>query len=101
MGQYILNRGDAYNIWSDVVDACFFESALTIDQLREHIRDEFGPQGLEQLPARLERAHKTGCSALAGGTVEELARFWARVHKQDAATFVPRFLTLEVRTEGE
>ena len=36
---------------------------MTLDELREYIKEEHGNDGLRDLPARLERVEKTGTSA--------------------------------------
>jgi hypothetical protein len=46
-----------------VVDAPYFDSALTLDQLKEYTQEQYGKEGLRELSARLDRAHKNGCSA--------------------------------------
>jgi len=50
-----------YLEWSTVVDAPV-TYAMTREELEEHVREEYGNQGLEELPARLERADRCGAS---------------------------------------
>jgi hypothetical protein len=69
MGNLIAKLGpDCYVEWSTVVDAPI-SSTMTLEQLREYIREEYGQAGLERLPARLERVERTGTSGLDGGTL--------------------------------
>lgn len=50
-----------YLEWSTVVDAPV-TYAMTREELEEHIREEEGNLGLQELPARLERADRCGAS---------------------------------------
>lgn len=52
-------------------DGFCYESALTLEQVREVVKQQSGQNGLDQLPERLERAHKNGHSAMDGGTLED------------------------------
>lgn len=71
MGQLILHKDGAYQIYTTIADGACFERALTREELTEYIRQELGDAGLRELPQRLERAHKTGCSSIHGMTLEE------------------------------
>lgn len=62
MPQYIIHKDGAYNIFSTKVDAPYFDQALTLEELTEWYRKEHGEDGMHALPARLGRAHATGCS---------------------------------------
>lgn len=61
MARFILHHDGGYNVWSTIVDAPLYDSALTLAQLRdaEPVTDE-----------RLARAHDKGCSALSGETLD-------------------------------
>jgi hypothetical protein len=63
MPLYIVHHKGAYNFYSTIVDAFFFESALTLEQVEEYTISQYGKVGLGELPKRLDRARKTGCSA--------------------------------------
>ena len=71
MPQFIVYHEGKYNIHSTVSDGPYFSSGLTLDQLTHYIKEEFGNRGLTDLPARLKRAHATGCSGLPKMTLEE------------------------------
>lgn len=71
MARLIIHKDGAYNLYTTVADGACYEGALTLDELREVIRIEYGEDGLRQLPARLERAHATGSSSLHGETLAE------------------------------
>ena len=78
MPAFIIHKDGAYNVFSTVVDACYFEPALTLDELREWYRPEYGEAGMRVLPARLERAHSTGSSAISGShEPKKNAETWA------------------------
>jgi hypothetical protein len=104
MPQLIIHKDGAYNIFSTVVDACHYEPALTLGELTEVIRFEQGQNGIDQLPARLERAHRTGCSSLGGETLEECIccnRAGPNESRLSFDDFVARFLTLPTKQGGE
>lgn len=58
-----LNDGtrDWYLEWSTVVDAPVTHG-MSLDELRDLVRDEYGNEGLRSLPDRLARLDKTGTS---------------------------------------
>ena len=60
-----------YNFYTPVMDAFCYIDSLSIEQVRMVTEKEYGKDGLERLPERLERAHKNGHSAHEGGNLEE------------------------------
>ena len=97
MTQLILHKDGAYNIYSTVSDSARYESALTLEQLEQAIRFEQGEQGVLGLPARIERAHKTGCSSIDGETLEECIccnRAGENESELSLDEFVTKYLTL-------
>ena len=62
MGKLIIKIKDRYFEWSTVSDSPT-TYGMTLDKLREYIKEEYGNVGLEQLPARLERVEKYGTSS--------------------------------------
>ena len=97
MPQLILHKNGAYNLYTTVADGACYESALTLEQLREVIEFDHGQAGLEVLPSRLERAHKTGCSSLRGETLAECIscnRAGPGEAHLSVDEFVRRYLTL-------
>lgn len=97
MPQLILHKDGAYNIYGTIADGPHFESALTLDQLTEVIGQEYGETGLRELPQRLERAHRTGCSSMRGETLEQCISY-NRAGQNEANMpvdeFVRRYITL-------
>lgn len=71
MGHIIINKGDAYNIYSTICDGCLFESALTLEQLKFFIREEAAKKAEEELVSRLERVHQFGTSSRMDSSLEE------------------------------
>lgn len=71
MADFILHRDGVYNIYSTVVDDCFFTPGLTLEQLTEHIRERHGTRGLEALPDRLDRAREKGTSSILDDSIED------------------------------
>lgn len=96
MAQLILHKDGAYQIYTTIADGACFEGALTLEELTEYIRQELGEAGLRELPQRLERAHKTGCSMHGTTLAECLAANRAGENESELSydEFVARYLTL-------
>lgn len=62
---------DCYVIWSTTVDAPI-SSTMTLEELKEHISEEHGREGVRRLPDRLARADATGTSSIHGCTLGAL-----------------------------
>ena len=71
MSAIICHLNGNYNIYSTVMDTFCFDKSISLTELTRVIQRYHGQQGLDQLPARLERAHKNGHSGFEGGTLEE------------------------------
>jgi hypothetical protein len=96
MPQYIIHKDGAYNIFTTIADGACYDGALTLEQLREVIKDEYGEQGMRDLPARLERAHESGCSGR-GWTLDDCIdsnRQGPNEKRMPKDEFVRRYLTL-------
>lgn len=97
MGQLIIHKDGAYNLYTTIADGPCYERALTLEELTEVIRLDLGEQGLRELPARLERAHKSGCSHIGGWTLEECLsanRAGPNESRLPVAEFIATYLTL-------
>jgi hypothetical protein len=66
MGRSIIQYGDLYQEYTSVCDAPTTE-AMTALELAEYVARRYGTEGLEGLPARLERCAKYGSSSYDGG----------------------------------
>jgi len=99
MPQYIIHKDGAFNVFCTVVDACYFEPALTLAELQEWYREEFGKHGMEGLPARIERAISHGTSAFTDD-LDSHIRCGTRVSKVGRPEFIRRFLTLRPTDES-
>lgn len=96
MGRGIIHHEGAYNLWTTVADGPCYESALTLDQLTEAIRLEFGEAGVRDLPERLRRAHVLGTSYV-GTTLDDLIACNRAGDKESKLTrdeLIARYLTL-------
>ena len=71
MGRFIIKLKDLYFEWSTIVDAPV-TYGMTLDELREYIKEEYGNEGLEQLPQRLERVKQHGTSEYLCKSVEDI-----------------------------
>lgn len=83
MSQYIIHHEGAYNQWSTVVDGVCYESALTLDQLRQVISVDEG---------RLLRAHLKGSSSYLE-TLDDLIAINREALSKEQ--FIAKYLTLE------
>lgn len=98
MPQFIIHHEGAYNIYGTIADGCHYESALTLDQLRQVIQQRFGEDGMSKLPERLERAHAKGCSGYEWTLDDciEANRQGPKETRLPREVFIERFLTLPV-----
>lgn len=71
MTEIILHHNGRYNFYDTIMDCIRFESSISLEQLTELIRLEYGERGIDNLPERLERAHAFGHSDPGGGTLDE------------------------------
>lgn len=62
MGQFIVKLAGRYIVWSTVVDAPV-TYGMTLDELREHVQQRDGSNGLAALASRLERVEQYGTSS--------------------------------------
>ena len=74
MPHYIIKIKDKYFEWSTIVDAPI-TYGMTLRQLEKYIKAEYGNNGLEDLPQRLERVAEYGTSAAPYATLEELVEY--------------------------
>jgi len=72
MPKFLIHHKGAYNFYTTVADGACFVSALTLDQVKEYTKEEFGNQGMMNLPGRLERCHRKGVSSCDNQTLREL-----------------------------
>jgi len=104
MANMILHKNGAYNLYTTIAEGACYESPLTLKQLTEHIQRELGEAGLRELPQRLERAHKTGCSSMHGETLERCIscnRAGPNETHLSVDEFVAKYLTLPPQRGGE
>ena len=60
-----------YNFYSTISDGFAYVSSITLDQLTQIVKDNYGEAGIAELPERLERAHEVGHSYRSNDTLEE------------------------------
>jgi hypothetical protein len=97
MSRFIIHRAGAYNLFCTGSDSAVYERALTLQELTEKIRSEYGQRGLQELPERLERAHATGCSGLDGISLADCIEGNRAGPQESELTFdefVAKYLTL-------
>lgn len=102
MGQLILHKDGAYNIYTTVADGPCYDNALTLDELHEVLRFDGGQRAIDELPQRLERAHATGCSSALGMTLLECIacnRAGPNESTLEPEEFIRRWLTLPDNTK--
>lgn len=62
MAHIIIHRDGAFNVYTTICDAPIFDTAITVERLREWHRDEHGRAGEVRLEDALQRAVATGTS---------------------------------------
>jgi hypothetical protein len=70
MPKYIVHYKGYFFEWSSVVDAPVTE-AMNQEEFEEYYKDEYGANGMQDLPKRLKRAINNGTSCIDKMTVEE------------------------------
>lgn len=79
MPRYIIKLTDAvfnkeyYLEWSTIVDAPI-TYGMSLDEFEMYYRTEYGESGVRELPARMERVEKAGCSSFVEDNVLDLVR---------------------------
>lgn len=77
MPRYIIKltgkEGDFYMEWSTIVDAPV-TYGMSLEAFKEHIKEEYGNQGLGELPRRLERVEQYGSSSIARESAADIVR---------------------------
>jgi hypothetical protein len=74
MGRYIIKLGPYYLEWSTIVDAPV-TYGMTLDEFTEYYQAEYGLSAMAELPERLERVNRFGCSAKDGYSIDNLMSF--------------------------
>lgn len=98
MPNFIIHHDGVYNYYTTVADGACYEGGLTLAQVEEIERFERGEQGLRELPRRLERAHKTGCSGMGWSLHTCIQSTREPIMARDE--FISRYLTLPSSGEG-
>ena len=70
MGNCIIKIEDQYFEWSTVVDAPITRGMMLVE-LEAYVKNEYGREGLEKLPARVQRADATGTSMLGHASLDD------------------------------
>lgn len=97
MPKYIIHHEGAYNLYTTIMDGACYEEAMTLEELQQLVKDEQGNEGLRELPASLERAHRTGCSSFTESLDDCLVANRAGPNETELSKdeFIKRFLTLK------
>lgn len=69
MGRCVIKIKDMYFEWSTIVDAPV-TFGLTLDEMRQSIKEDYGQRGLEHFESRLEQIEQIGTSWNNGTTLE-------------------------------
>lgn len=67
-----MHHNNAYNFYDTNWDRFTFDMAITLPELKEWVKQEYGNRGLADLGFRLERAHTKGHSELISPDLESL-----------------------------
>lgn len=75
MGRYVVKHGDAYLVWSSIVDAPI-TMACSLEEMRAWWKEEYGRAGLEELDKQVARgeigelADEVVCNRAGAGETE-------------------------------
>ena len=85
MGRFIAEFGGKYCEWSTVVDAPI-TYLLTEEEMRGHLHEQYGDDGLASFESRMERVRKQGCSGMNYTRADLLSFNRAGPHESHLAT---------------
>ena len=71
MPTYIIQHNNVFNLYTTVADGCYFNSGLTLEELKEWYKEEYGNRGLEDLQPRIDRALEKGTSSLLDNSLKD------------------------------
>lgn len=71
MPRYICKINNKYFEWSTVVDAIVTD-LMTLDEFKEYYQQQYGKEGMRDLPDRLERVESKGTSCQICDHVNEI-----------------------------
>lgn len=97
MAHIIIHYNGAYNLYSTVVDAPIYESALTEAQLRAHVKEQDGQSGLKTLEARISRSQNYGTSSFVDSSLHSVVdrnKAGPSEVKMTFDAFIAKYLTL-------
>lgn len=64
MPAYIIQHNNVFNMYTTIADGCYFTSGLTLEELKEWYKEEYGNKGMLEFDERVERALKKGTSSM-------------------------------------
>lgn len=97
MSHTIIHHKGVFNLYSSISDSPVFESGLTVAQLEQYIKQQYGAQGLRNLEERIKRAQLKGTSShLAMSLDSEILcnRAGPKETQLSFEAFVAQYLTL-------
>ena len=99
MGQFICHHNGGFNIFNTISDGFRWTEAIDENTLCEWYAEEYGRRGVEELPARLDRAKAKGTSCHDSDLAAVLAcnRAGKNERELSVAECVRQFLTLSNR----
>ncbi len=93
MPRYIIHKDGVYNEYTTVSDGPCWDGGLTLEQLEQIVKEEYGNQGLMSLPDRLKRAHEKGTSSRIEDSLEETVSVYLYHTGLTLEEFCDRFLS--------
>jgi hypothetical protein len=93
MAHVIMHHNGVYNVWSTIVDAPLYESALTFEELSFEMLTDHGRAFMEiKFDTMLKKAQVHGCSN--GDDIESCWEIYRQLHRDISIDeFVSEFLT--------
>lgn len=103
MPAYIIHHNNTFNVYSTITDSCYFESGMTIDELKEWYELEYGKRSMIDFDLRIERCIKNGTSSFLHSSLKECVsanRAGPNETRISYQKFIDKYLTIGVSSKG-
>lgn len=97
MPAHIIQHNNVFNVYTTISDGCYFESGLTLEQLKEWYELEYGKRGMLDFDLRIGLCMAKGTSSLIDDSLEECVRSnraGPRESRLKFKDFVEKYLTI-------
>lgn len=91
----IIGKDEVYNLYSTIVDVPLFESGLNKEMLEFHIKEEYGNEGLKDLPRKLERVNQYGTSSRVDNILKDTVHIFLTNTNITLEEFISTYLKIK------